>query len=562
MDLERTSYDFHSQLESPSAFIRREWKTIALCTAAFVVAMLAAVFYVDPAFFYPRLSSDPLNYWLKARALVESGTTEASWAVNLRPFAYVALPGILRAPFLLAFSDFDDQLRGMQVANIAIVASVALMSAYIFSWVLPVARHRMAIAFAFAFTLLSPIWVANVFLPLADAPYAGFTLATLIVSVRLFCSDRPLASRPWLIALVAILFTVSFLLRFTAPVLLLFMAPLALARWKGRTVSTRARWAGALVALMVVVPLIMLNLGTIRGRYFREPFAFLERGDKTGMLINLFGAGFPTQIIPTFQLGFLHPPIVDTYSTSFSNAVPDMAWAAFGILISVVIVAGIWFARRPFLPEILYFLGALPVLALMMPSTTRYLMPYQPLFWIFFYLGAATLAYRRASWVVRLVHSRVAVIGILVAAVGLAVGLRAWKVAGSASESYFAVTVQRVPAYVTEVSGVFRSLRGYLETLPKDRALLIGGRGTVGRWKAISDVDYYAADSALSRVVSEKDVYLLIECGTQEACLAWEIWKERTINRLLTFGEFDFEPVFESRSGRSRAEVLRLRPRD
>lgn len=524
--------------------------------------MLAAVFYVDPAFFYPRLSTDPLNYWLKARALIESGTTEASWAVNLPPFSYVAMPGILRAPFLLAFSDFDDQLRGMQVANIAILASVALMSSYIFSWVLPVARHWMAIAFAFAFTLLSPIWVANVFLPLADAPYAGFTLATLIVSVRLFCSDRPLASRPWLIALLAILFTVSFLLRFTAPVLVLFMAPLALGRWKERTVSNRARWASGFVALMVVVPLIILNLDTIRGRYFREPFAFLEKGDKTGMLVNLFGAGFPTQIIPTFQLGFVHPPIFDTFSTSFSNAVPDMAWAAFGILISVVIVAGMWFARRPFLAEILYFLGALPVLALMMPSTTRYLMAYQPLFWIFFYLGAATLAYRRAPWLVRLVHSPVAVIGFLVAAVGLAVGLRAWKVAGSASERYFAVTVQRVPAYVTEVSGVFRSLRGFLETLPKDRALLIGGRGTVGRWKAISDVDYYAADSALSRVVSENDVYLLIECGTQEACHAWEIWKERTIDGLLTFGEFDFEPAFESRSGRSRAEVLLLKARD
>ncbi|MGK2962301.1 MAG: hypothetical protein ACSLFK_09180, partial [Gemmatimonadaceae bacterium] len=382
------------------------------------------------------------------------------------------------------------------------------------------------------------------------------------VSVRLFCSDRPLASRSGLIALLAILFAVSFLLRFTAPVLVLFMAPLALARWKGRTVSVRARWAGAIVALMVIVPLIILNLDTIRGRYFREPFAFLERGDKTGMLINLFGAGFPTQIIPTFQLGFVHPPIVDTFSTSFSNAVPDMAWAAFGILISVVIVAGMWFARRPLFPEILYFLGALPVLALMMPSTTRYLMAYQPLFWMFFYVGAATLAYRHAQWFVRLVHSRVAVIGILVAAVGLAVGLRAWKVAGSASERYFAVTVQRVPAYVTEVSGVFRPLRGFLETLPRDRTLLIGGRGTVGRWKAISDVDYYAADSALPRIVAEKEVYLLIECGTQEACHAWEIWKERTIDRLLQFGDFDFDLVFESRSGRSRTEVLRLKGKD
>lgn len=562
LDLNRTSYEFHQNLESPFVFFRRQWKAIAFFGGGFASALLAVVLLVDPAFFYPRLQTDPLNYYLKAKLLVETGSADAAWAVNLRPFAYVSMPGILRAPFIAAFADFDDQLRAMQIANIGILGAVALMSAYIFSWVLPVARHWMAIAFAFVFTVLSPVWMANLILPLADAPYAAFTLATVIVSVELFCSPRRLIARPLLIAVLALLFTVSFLLRFTAPVLLAYIAPLAIARWRHDTLSTRTKLLATLVAALLVMLLVVFNLDAIQGRYFREPLFFLKRGEKLGMLINLFGAGFPTQILPTFQLGFVHPPIIDYTRTSFLLDARDAAWAAVGLLIGGVIIAGMWFSRRRFLPEILYLVAALPVIGLMMPSTTRYLMSYQPLFWIFFYTGAATLATRYAPWIIRVVHSRIAVAGALVAAATLVVGLRAWKVAGSASERYFAVTVERVPKYVTDVSDTFSSLRKFLDTLPRDRSLIVGANGTEGRWKAISNLDYYHPDSALSQAVDSKEVYLVIECGTQDACHVWDKWKTRTQDRLAEFGAYEFNSVFAVQSGRARAEVLRMRTSD
>lgn len=562
MDLHRTSHEFHQTLEAPFAFFRREWKAVAIFGGAFVVVLVAAVLLVDPAFFYPRLQTDPLNYYLKAKLLVETGSTDAAWAVNLRPFAYVSMPGILRAPFIAAFSDFDDQLRAMQIANIVILGAVALMSAYIFSWALPVARHWMAIAFALVFTVLSPVWMANLILPLADAPYAAFTLATVLVAVELFCSPRRLLQRPILIAVLALLFTVSFLLRFTAPVLVAFLVPLAMARWRHDTIPTRTKVLAAVVAGVLVTLLIMFNLDAIQGRYLREPLFFLKKGEKLGMLINLFGAGFPTQIIPTFQLGFVHPPIIDYTKTSFLLDARDAAWAGVGLLVGGVIIAGMWFSRRRFLPEILYVVAALPVIGLMMPSTTRYLMSYQPLFWIFFYIGAATLAGRYAPWMIKLVRSRVAVAGLLVAVATLVVGLRAWKVAGSASERYFAVTVERVPKYVTDVSDTFRSLRKFLDTLPRDRALIIAAHGTEGRWKAISNLDYYHPDSALSHAVDSKEVYLLIECGTQDACHVWDKWKQRTEDELAEFGKYEFDSVFGVQSGRARAEVLRMRTMD
>lgn len=86
------------------------------------------------------------------------------------------MPGALRAPLLDLFDDFDEQLRAVQILNIPIVVAVALFSAYIFSWIHPKRRHHWVIAFAFGFTLLNPVWLSNIFLPLVDAPYAAFTM--------------------------------------------------------------------------------------------------------------------------------------------------------------------------------------------------------------------------------------------------------------------------------------------------------------------------------------------------------------------------------------------------
>jgi hypothetical protein len=562
LDLKRSSFRFHRELEPPLAFFRREWRTTAVCAGGFCLAMLAVVLLVDPAFFYPRLQTDPLNYILKTRHFLETGNTDAKWAVNLRPFAYVSMPGMLRLPAMAAFSEFDHQLRAIQIFNIPIVASVALLSAYIFSWALPREKHWMAIVFSFGFTLLSPVWVANVFLPLADAPYAVATMLAVVASVELLCSDKRSSRRPVLIGLLLLLVGLSFLLRYTAPVLLAFIAILAVARWDERGMSRRLKVGAAVLAGVFVLVLVVLNQHAITGRYLREPFVFLLKGDKFGMLMNLLGAAVPSQILPSFQLGFLHPPIQDTFQTKFSAATPDILWAAFGLAISFLVSAGMWISRRKMLPEIAYILAALPIITLLMPSTARYLMSYQAFLWIFFYTGAAWAAHRYAPWLVRLLRSRVAVLSAIALAAALVIGLRSWKVAGTASERYFAVTIERVPRYVHDVSTTFRSLRGFIETLPEDSTLLVGSRGNVGRWTAISGRDYYFPDKQLSRAVRDKQVYMVIECGTLEACQAWDIWKERAEARILRFGSFTFDPVFEAQSGWARAEVLRMRLAD
>jgi hypothetical protein len=242
LDLFKSSYDFHCGLEPPLQFFRREWKALAIFGGGFCLIMLAGVMWVNPAFYYPRLQTDPLLYYLKARSLVETGSTAARLSVNTPPFPYAAMPGVLRAPILLMFSEFDDQLRAIQIINIPIVASVASMSAYIVSWSLPKRKHWLGVAFAFAFVLLSPMWITNVYSPLADAPYAAFSLLSILISIHIICRGS-LRKSPVLTAVFCMLFIVVFMLRFTGPVLLVFAAALARGAWREQEVSRRMRLA-------------------------------------------------------------------------------------------------------------------------------------------------------------------------------------------------------------------------------------------------------------------------------------------------------------------------------
>jgi hypothetical protein len=109
------------------------------------------------------------------------------------------------------------------------------------------------------------------------------------------------------------------------------------------------------------------------------------------------------------------------------------------------------------------------------------------------------------------------------------------------------------------VAETFRGLRGYIETLPANGTLLVSERGTLGRWSAIADRDYYSPDSAMRRAVQEKELYLVLECGTLEGCQRWDWWRSGIERRIAVHGVFDYEPVYAIVRPRARAEVFRIR---
>ncbi|HVF39845.1 MAG TPA: hypothetical protein VM939_08085, partial [Gemmatimonadaceae bacterium] len=225
-----SSYEYHRRIESPLSFVRREWIALALFAGAFVTVMLVVIMALEPAFFYPRLSSDPLLYYMKGMSFAATGRADALLAVNIPPVHYVSMPGILRAPAFWMFDGFDARLRAMQVANVFLVALTAAIYSYILSWAVSRSWHWVAIGFTYSFFLLSPWWITNVLAPLGDAPYAAFTALFCIAAVRITTSNSPIVRHRVAAGAALLLFGLAFLVRFTAPAVLVFAATLGLGR--------------------------------------------------------------------------------------------------------------------------------------------------------------------------------------------------------------------------------------------------------------------------------------------------------------------------------------------
>jgi hypothetical protein len=554
------TYEYHCRLEPFGVFLRRERQAILFIGCAFAALMIAGVFLIDPAFFYPRLQTDPLNYWLKAKQLVEHGNTAARWSVNLPPFPYAAMPGILRAPALLVSPEFDTQLRVIQLLNVPIAAGIAIISAYILSWSQPESRHRLIIALSFAFVLLSPVWIANVFLPLVDAPYAFFTLSSLVLARSIICSSQRLRNQKLSISLFVVFFTISFALRFTAPVVILFAAVLARGRWSQGHISRRMRMTALAAAVALVAALVVINAQAIFGRYFTEPIFFARRASKPGMILNLLGVAVPSEIFPAFALGFSQPPIESHVATHFAETARDTVWLFIGLAISACVATGMWNMKAKLRAELVYVLVAMPVLAIIVPSTTRYLMSYQPIFWLFFSYGLAAVAKRTGVDRLSQRQRRMALTGFAVAAACGVIALRMWRTAGTAGPQSVAVRITQAPEYVRDVSKTFRNLRGYLATLPRDSVLLVGQWGTSGRWNIISGLQYYHADAHLAEVAKRIPVYVLAECGTQENCENPRELAFYVRHQLERWGKFSYEPAFIYVTPHANAQVYRLFP--
>ena len=552
------AFHFHRRLESFPEFCRREWRPLLFFGLSFTLLLVAVILLVDESFFYSRVQTDALWYYLKGRAFAETGSTAARLAINMQPYVFNSMPGVLRAPFIRALSPFDDQLRGIQLANVVIMDAVAVMSAYILSWSVPRKWHWTVIGFSFAFSVMAPWWMQNVFLPLTDAPYAGLSLASVLVAVAIIASPGVRSKKVLFIAF-AISFVGAFVLRFTEPAVLILVAALMWGRYRTRPVSPSvitATTAVAIAAIISVSVLVALNRETIFGKYFLELSWFLRVGEKQPMLLNLFCVAIPQQIIPAFDLGFSNPPILGLFRGGLTGTRGDVAWSMVGLVISIIVIAGAWRSRRRFSPEILMLLAALPALVLLMPSTPRYLMTYQAFIWIWFYEGSAGIAALIPAAAQR--ASRNFALAAVAAALvtGLALGL---KSRGLINRGGFSAATFYPASYVRGETGTYRPLATFMDRLPKKRTILVSLTSSLGRWNAISGLDYYFPDSAITRAASTRDMYLVLDCGSAAMCETFSRDEKLIIARLAQYGSFRYEPVFEASATKSRAKVFRIR---
>jgi hypothetical protein len=153
-------------------------------------------------------------------------------------------------------------------------------------------------------------------------------------------------------------------------------------------------------------------------------------------------------------------------------------------------------------------------------------------------------------------------LALLVVAVSGLVYVRSQRVAGTGIDNQSTeISIGAARSYTGEVATTFRSLRGFLESLPRDRTLLVGTPGSAGRWKVISGLDYYRPDSALSAAVARRDTYLMVECGTLEGCQDFAAYDERLQKDLEKYGEFSYALVFSAATPHAKARVYRIRNR-
>jgi hypothetical protein len=139
--------------------------------------------------------------------------------------------------------------------------------------------------------------------------------------------------------------------------------------------------------------------------------------------------------------------------------------------------------------------------------------------------------------------------------------VRSQRVAGTGIDRNTEISIGAARRYTRDVATTFRSLRAFLETLPKDRTLLVGTVESAGRWKVISGLDYYRPDSAVSAAVARRDTYLMVECGTLEGCQDFRAFDERLQENLEKYGEFSYVLVFSAATPHAKARVYRIRNR-
>jgi hypothetical protein len=518
--------------------------------------MLAAILSVDPAYYYPRLITDQLLYYLKALAFVHEGTTEARVAVNAGPFNYAAGPGLLRAPWIAIFPAFDDQLRAIQLTNVLIAIALALIFAYVASWVLPRKTHAAVVAFSFASLVLNPVWVANVLSPLADLPYAAASLGAVVVLTRLIAGSPEERASVWRKALFAVLFAIAFVCRFTAPVILVYGWFLYRSHHStGSGGHSRRTVAGAAAGALALLLATIVFRPRVVAYYLVLPFIFLWRSGIPDMMANLVTLAVPYQLIPGLDLMFEHPPLARMYDPVFATTPFDTVLTAIGVGITTITATGMFILRRQMRPAIALVLLPLPVLAAIIPSTARYLLSYQPFYWIFMYAGAVELAARVAP---RFQWTRHAIIAVAVSVciVGAAlIYVRSERFLDGGKVRISNVSLGETRRGAADVAQTYRSLRRFLETLPRGETLLIGTQGNMGQWKAIAGIDYYNLDSALVDVSRTKRVYLVLACPTPATCTSLNGADERERKKLLTFGSVDFVPVFNAANEYSAARV-------
>jgi hypothetical protein len=551
----RPAAAFHEGIEPLSRFVRRNFIFLAAMCIAFSAGMLYVIFSVDAAYYYPHIVTDQLLYHLKALAFIHQGTTEARAAVNAGPFPYNSGPGLLRAPLIAMSSEFDVQLRAIQVSNIFLGLAQGILSAYVLSWITPRRFDRWVIAYAFAMLVLTPVWVTNVTSLLTDLPHAVASLASLIACVRLAQATTRSSRLRW--GGVFLLFAaLSYAFRFTGLAVAIFAVSLLRTTW-GTGLGLRAYRKYYLMAAGLIALLIIVSFRTLKDGYAWVPYFFLTRTNPYSIILNFLALAVPSQVVPGFELVYRHFPLALRYDATFFASGFDTAVTLAGLSITAAVLYGAWLERKRLRPEILLLLLVTPVFATVIQSTSRYFLAYQPLFWMFAFAALKCIAEKLPRFQVSRTLRLAALAAVLAVGAG-AVYLRARSITGTEKLTLSNFSLGRSRRHAGDVAATYRSLRNYIESLDPQKSLIVGGKDVAGKWWVIAGRKSYQLDRNIADAVKARDVYLVITCPTPSDCAAFDNIDRHYRDRIDTYGRVGYVRTFEHDNPYASARVYRL----
>jgi hypothetical protein len=532
-----SAYEWHEHNGPFSDLRPADWRLLFATAAVLSTIYVATLLAIDPDFFLSRLRDDALLYFLKAARFAETAHTDARLAVNLPPFQYVSLPGVLFAPLLRASSDFSVQLRLIQLTNAVGLAACFVLGAGVVAARVAPARRMLVVAVLGGCTLANRLWLLEVSLPYATIPFMIFSFgATLAAWAAVRGRERGERAVCW--GLFAIGSVMSFAIKFTACSLLGYAGLLLAARALAARRVDRLGVAMLLLTALGMGAVAWAGWDTIQW-YVSAGQGRLGATSPKDWLVYLVAVALPNTVLPGFVNFFSSDPLVEATRFVWMTTPRDVGLVATGIAVSTAMLVGAWKLRRAMLPEALLVASILPVIAGIATSTPRYLLPYAPWVWVFALAAAKPLAGQSERWLGKWVKRTLPAI---FAAMLLAAGWLTFRHSTSGrSTGAGTPTVARL--HTGDATATYKELRVALSLLPRDRTELLLIGGNTGVWQLVLGLSSYAPDERLRLRIQHKQMYLLAVCSPSLGCRSLELEVRRLREELDKYGPFAYVPV-------------------
>ncbi|MHB8066514.1 MAG: hypothetical protein ACYDIC_01290 [Desulfobaccales bacterium] len=486
----------------------------------FISYYLVVIYLINVGYIYSRLDGDPFNYFVMAKSLAETGSTNVSAVEEFGSIVYTKIPAYIRSPLFLIFKDLDTLLRAIQVLNIIILTIVVNIFWVYLRKTIPVTWPKSLTFLPFIYLCFNP-WFTNVFLPLADTIYALFFFSSILIIKTIDVMIISLKRLILVMMMLAMFMWTAFLLKFTSASILAFMVIYFLQNknkynCKESPWAIIVKWSLVSGALLIIIFGLFANINLIKW-YIGAGISYynlsVQRAGQVFLesIANLLFSAVPAQIIPNYNSFYDYLGKYKMGLELSQITLNNSLFLIIGLAISAVIGAGIWRSKRIMGAEIGCLAVMLPVLMIATNSTARLLSVVQPFFWIFFLQGIIVnkplLAEKSRKFIF-------VIIGLFIVII-LATQYRyVRKVCNYLINGVRPVVMV---AMMDKISVTYEASKKFIDSLPKERTRFVFIPNFRAKWYAISNIKYVSDKNIATKLKEGYDIYVVVDC-TRRYC--------------------------------------------